>query len=49
MLFSFVFWIIFALIMRVWWVGIFGALFLIPLIFYQIELAHLAKQAKLSE
>lgn len=49
MLFSFVFWTAFALIMRTWWVGIFGVLFLIPLIFYQIELARLTKQADLME
>ncbi len=49
MLFAFVFWMAFALVMRTWWVGIFGVLFLIPLIFYQIELTRLTKQAKLSE
>ncbi len=49
MLFAFVFWMAFALVMRTWWVGIFGVLFLIPLIFYQLELTRLTKQAKLSE
>lgn len=49
MLFGFLFWGVFALIMRVWWVGIFSALFLFFLIFHQIEIIKLAKQAKFTE
>lgn len=49
MLFGFLFWGVFAIIMRVWWVGIFSALFLFFLIFHQIEIMKLAKQAKFME
>lgn len=49
MLFGCLFWAAFALVMRAWWVGILAALFLVPLIFYQIELARLARQSKLHE
>lgn len=49
MLFGFLFWGVFALIMRVWWVGILSALFLFFLIFHQIEIMKLAKQTKFTE
>ncbi|MDE7326633.1 MAG: DUF2812 domain-containing protein [Lachnospiraceae bacterium] len=49
MLFGFLFWGTFAVIMKVWWVGILSAIFLIPLISCQLELARIAKQAKLTE
>ncbi len=49
MLFGFFFWAVFAFFMRAWWVGIFSILFLIPLIFCQIELVRLIRQSKLME
>lgn len=49
MIFGCLFWAAFAVLMRAWWVGIFAALFLVPSIFCQIEIARLTKQSKWME